>query len=93
MKSQETLSAGLLYAEARGGALEAVQIGKDLIALYPHDMRRPQPYVILLDPASGIIKHLDLGPVQSCSPRSARRRIAIDKSAFGKPSRSFSNDR
>jgi hypothetical protein len=56
-------------------------------------MRRPQPYVILLDPASGIIKHLDLGPVQSCFPRPARRRIALEKSASGKPSRSFSNDR
>lgn len=60
MKSQKSLSAELLYAEARGGALEAVQVGKDLIALYPQDMRQPQPYVILLDPESGIIKHLDL---------------------------------
>ena len=60
MKSKKSLSAELLCAEARGCALEAVQVGKDLIALYPHDMRRAQPYVILLDPASGIIKHLDL---------------------------------
>lgn len=72
MKSQKSLSAELLCAEARGFALEAVQVGKDLIALYPQDMHRPQPYVILLDPASGIIKHLDLdrGKMPRRLPRS-----------------------
>ena len=41
-------------------ALEAVQIGSDLIAFYPQEIHQPQPYVILLDPASGILKRLDL---------------------------------
>jgi hypothetical protein len=41
-------------------ALEAVRIRSDLIADYPHEIRWPQPYVILLEPASGILKHLDL---------------------------------
>lgn len=45
---------------ASRGALEAVQIGTDLIALYPQAIHQPQPYVILLDPASGIVKRLDL---------------------------------
>ena len=60
MKSQKSLSAELLYAKSVECALVAVQVGKDLIALYPQDIRQPQPYVILLDPASGVIKHLDL---------------------------------
>ena len=42
------------------GALEAVRIGSDLIAFYPQAIHQPQPYVILLDPASGILKRLDL---------------------------------
>lgn len=41
-------------------ALEAVRIGSDLIGFYPQEIHRPQPYVILLDPASGILKRLDL---------------------------------
>ena len=61
MKSQRSFAGESLYAEAQEGAFKAVQVGRDLIALYPHDMRRAQPYVILLDSASGIIKHLDLG--------------------------------
>ena len=40
--------------------LEAVRIGSDLIAFYPQEIHLPQPYVILLDPASGILKRLDL---------------------------------
>jgi len=44
---------------ARGG-LDAVQIGSDLIAFYPQAIHHPQPYVILLDPASGILKRLEL---------------------------------
>ena len=40
--------------------VEAVQIGTDLIAFYPRGMHRPQPYVILLAPSSGILKRLEL---------------------------------
>jgi hypothetical protein len=45
---------------ATQGALEAVQIGSDLIAFYPQAFHQPQPYVILLDSASGILRRLDL---------------------------------
>lgn len=41
-------------------AFEAVRISSGLIAFYPQAIHRPQPYVILLDPASGILKRLDL---------------------------------
>jgi len=41
-------------------AYEAVRISSSLIALYPRAIHRPQPYVILLDPASGILRRLDL---------------------------------
>lgn len=41
-------------------SLEAVQIGNGLIAFYPQNMQQPQPYVILLNPASGILKRLNL---------------------------------
>jgi len=42
------------------GAYEAVRISSGLIAFYPQAIHRPQPYVILLDPASGILRRLDL---------------------------------
>jgi len=45
---------------ATRGAMEAVRIGSNLIAFYPQAIHQPQPYVILLDPASGILKRLDL---------------------------------
>jgi hypothetical protein len=45
---------------ATRGALEAVRIASGLIAFYPQTIDQPQPYVILLDPASGILKRLDL---------------------------------
>jgi hypothetical protein len=63
MKSHYTSSADNLRGEARAAtrhALEAVQIGNDLIAFYSQKMHLPQPYVILLDSASGILKRLDL---------------------------------
>ena len=41
-------------------AYEAVRISSGLIAFYPQAIYRRQPYVILLDPASGILKRLDL---------------------------------
>lgn len=41
-------------------AFEAVKISSGLIAFYPQAIHRTQPYVILLDPASGILKRLDL---------------------------------
>ena len=39
---------------------EAVRISSGLIAFYPQAIHRAQPYVILLDPASGILRRLDL---------------------------------
>jgi hypothetical protein len=45
---------------ATQGALQAVRIGSGLIAFYPQAIHQPQPYVILLDPGSGILKRLDL---------------------------------
>lgn len=63
MRSNDTSSAGMRRDETRRAtrrALEAVRIGSDLIAFYPQEIRWPQPYVILLDLASGIPKHLDL---------------------------------
>jgi hypothetical protein len=41
-------------------AFEAVRISSGLIAFFPVAIQRPQPYVILLDPVSGILKRLDL---------------------------------
>jgi hypothetical protein len=41
-------------------AFEAVKISSNLIAFYPQAIHRTQPYVILLDPASGILRRLDL---------------------------------
>lgn len=40
--------------------LEAVRISSNLIAFYPQPLRQPQPYVNLLDPATGILRHLNL---------------------------------
>jgi len=45
---------------ATRGAYEAVRISSGLIAFYPEAICRPQPYVILLDPSSCILKRLDL---------------------------------
>ena len=59
MKSNKTSCRGETCLATRGW-LEAVRIGSDLIALYPQAIHQPQPYVILLDPASGILKRLDL---------------------------------
>jgi hypothetical protein len=63
MRSNKTSSFGTRGGEAglnNPGALEAVQIASDLIAFYPQAIHQPQPYVILLDPASGVLKRLDL---------------------------------
>jgi hypothetical protein len=63
MSSNKTSNLGMRYGETRlatRGGLEAVQIGSDLIAFYPQAIHQLQPYVILLDPASGILKRLDL---------------------------------
>jgi hypothetical protein len=43
-------------------AFNAVKISRGLIAFYPDAIHRPQPYVILLDPTSGILRRLDLTP-------------------------------
>jgi hypothetical protein len=45
-------------------ALQAVRISSNLIAFYPRAMHRAQPYVILLDPDSGILKRLELRPAR-----------------------------
>ena len=59
MKPNKSSCRGVDCLAARGG-LDAVQIGSDLIAFYPQAIHHPQPYVILLDPASGILKRLEL---------------------------------
>ena len=64
MGSNKTSSSGTRRGEpglTNRGALETVQIASELIAFYPQAIHQQQPYVILLDPASGILKRLDLG--------------------------------
>jgi hypothetical protein len=63
MRSNKNSKLGTRCGEtllATPGGLEAVQIASDLIAFYPQVIHHTQPYVILLDPASGILKRLDL---------------------------------
>jgi hypothetical protein len=64
MQSNKISSPGMRRGETRRRAarraFEAVKISTGLIAFYPVAIHRPQPYVILLDPASGILKRLDL---------------------------------
>jgi len=64
MQSSKTSSHSMRRGETRSStanrAYEAVRISSGLIALYPRAIHMPQPYVILLDPASGILKRLDL---------------------------------
>ena len=64
MQSNKTLSLGtrrgVTHRRTTRRALEAVKISSGLIAFYPQAINRPQPYVILLDPVSGILKRLDL---------------------------------
>jgi len=59
MKPNKTLSP-VKTRRAIWRALEAVRISSGLIAFYPRAIHRPQPYVILLDLKSGILKRLDL---------------------------------
>src|SRR5271165_4452657 len=60
MRSNKTSCPGVRRGETRRATLEAVRISRDLIAFYPQAIHRPQPYVILLDQTSGILKRLDL---------------------------------
>ena len=64
MQSSKTSSHGTRRNGTRSRstprAYEAVRISNGLIAFYPQAIYRRQPYVILLDPASGILKRLDL---------------------------------
>jgi len=64
MPSHKASSAVLRHGEPRSRtprrAFEAVRISSGLIAFYPQAIHRPQPYVILLDPTSGILKRLNL---------------------------------
>jgi hypothetical protein len=55
---------GTQRGERRSAKLEAVRISSSLIAFYPEALYRPQPYVILLEQGSGILKHLDLQAVK-----------------------------
>lgn len=59
MRSNKT-SVSRLELGGSSPALEPVRISNNLIAFYPQPLRQPQPYVILLDPASGICKRVDL---------------------------------
>jgi len=60
MQSIKTSSHGLRRGRrAPRRAYGAVRISSGLIAFYPRAIYRRQPYVILLDPASGILKRLD----------------------------------
>ena len=59
MRAHKTSSANMQRSDSRP-ALEAVRISSNLIAFYPHAIHRAQPYVILLDPHSGILKRLKL---------------------------------
>jgi hypothetical protein len=63
MRSNQTSTFGVrrgATGRATLGGFEAVRIASDLIAFYPQAIHQPQPYVILLDPASGMLKRLDL---------------------------------
>ncbi len=61
---KQNSSLGMRHGETRRRAarqaFEALRISSGLIAFYPVAIHRPQPYAILLDPASGILKRLDL---------------------------------
>ncbi len=59
MRSNKASSRHIGQAEVQS-SLEAVRISSELIAFYPHPVLHPQPYVILLNAANGIIKRLDL---------------------------------
>jgi len=65
MKAHKTSSSHIRRGQPRGRevtrrAFEAVKISSSLIAFYPQAIHRPQPYVILLDPVSGILRRLEL---------------------------------
>ena len=63
MRSNKPSGFGVRHGQSHlttSGPLEAVQIAADLIAFYPQAIHQPQPYVILLDATSGILKRLDL---------------------------------
>jgi hypothetical protein len=74
VRSNKTSGFGMNHGQshlATSGPLQAVQIAGDLIAFYPQAIHQPQPYVILLDPTSGILKRLDL-LVEDAHPGSVR---------------------
>jgi hypothetical protein len=64
MQSHKTSSSLIRRGETRTRAtrraFEAVRISSGLIAFFPQAIHRPQPYVILLDPVSGILRRLEL---------------------------------
>lgn len=59
MRSHNTLFPSIESSEIRR-PLNAVRISSELIAFYPQPLHQPQPYVILVDTATGIRKRLDL---------------------------------
>jgi len=64
MQAHKTSSSLIRRGQTRGRttrrAFEAVKISSGLIAFFPQAIHRPQPYVILLDPVSGILRRLEL---------------------------------
>jgi hypothetical protein len=60
MRSKKTSSHNMRRGETCRATLKAVGIASDLIAFYSQAIHLPQPYVILLDPVSGILKRIDL---------------------------------
>jgi hypothetical protein len=60
MQGKKAVSTRIRREKKQNRALRAVRISGGLIAFYPAAIHRPQPYVILLDPVTGIMKHLQL---------------------------------
>lgn len=81
MRSNKTSFPGMKRGDIRP-ALEAVRISSNLIAFYPRAMHRAQPYVILLDPHSGILKRLELRPAR-LEPRTSAVDAGAAKGAGG----------
>ena len=60
MRSKKTSSHNMRRSETCRATLKAIEVSSDLIAFYSQEIHLPQPYVILLDPVSGILKRVDL---------------------------------
>jgi hypothetical protein len=62
MQAKKAVSVRIRREKKHNRALRAVRISGGLIAFYPDAIHRPQRYVILLDPASGMMRHLQIQP-------------------------------